>query len=119
MMAVEIRHGGETVIAESDRGAVEAESPSYSIDARRVGETVEVNPGEWLVEAMPLSYSVGVDTGVLIGGIPYTGAYEAQARFTEQVFPTAMKTMQDDFSVHAINYTEAPNEYGTTLTIGG
>ena len=50
---------------------------------------------------------------------PYTGAYEADALFTEQVFPTRNKRMTDDFTVHAINYTEAPNDWGTTVTIGG
>lgn len=49
----------------------------------------------------------------------YTGAYEADALFSEQVFATSQKRMVDDFTVHAINYTEAPNESGITLTIGG
>ena len=49
----------------------------------------------------------------------YEGAYEADARFSEQVFPTSQKVMRDDFTVHAINYTEAPNESGVTVTIGG
>lgn len=50
---------------------------------------------------------------------PYEGEYEARALFSEQVFPTEEKRMLHDFTVHAINYTEAPNEYGTTVTIGG
>ena len=50
---------------------------------------------------------------------PYTGSYEANALFTEQVFPTKSRRMTDDFTVHAINYTEAPNDWGTTVTIGG
>lgn len=49
----------------------------------------------------------------------YEGAYAADARFFEQVFPTNQRVMHDDFTVHAINYTEAPNQYGTTVTIGG
>lgn len=52
-------------------------------------------------------------------GVPYEGPYEADARFIEQTFGTAHKTMASDFSVHAINYTEAPNESGITVTIGG
>lgn len=91
-MAVEIRHGGETVTVVSLKGTVEARSPSYT---------------------------VGVESGVLIGGTPYRGEYEADARFSEQVFETARKTMSDDFTVHAINYTEAPNDSGITVTIGG
>ena len=49
----------------------------------------------------------------------YSGAYEANALFREQVFQTNERVMQDDYTVHAINYTEAPNDYGTTVTIGG
>ena len=49
----------------------------------------------------------------------YTGAYEADALFSEQVFATQSKTMAHDFRVRAINYTEAPNDYGITVTIGG
>lgn len=49
----------------------------------------------------------------------YGGPYEADALFSEQVFATSEKIMRDNFTVHAINYTEAPNQYGTTVTIGG
>lgn len=68
------------------------------------GECVELNIG---AEA----YSIDLP--------PYRGAYEADALFREQTFSTKRKSMLDDFVVHAINYTEAPNEYGTTVTIGG
>lgn len=54
-----------------------------------------------------------------IASPPYEGPYEADARFTEQVFPTKQKSMLDDFTVHAINYTEARNDSGITVTIGG
>ena len=50
---------------------------------------------------------------------PYEGAYEADALFREQLFQTANKRMLQDFAVHAINYTEAPNDSGVTVTIGG
>lgn len=49
----------------------------------------------------------------------YAGPYEADALFREQTFATAAKLMERDFSVHAINYTEAPNDSGVTVTIGG
>ena len=50
----------------------------------------------------------------------YTGAYEADALFSRQTFPTADKRMRSDFTVNAINYTEADNPSGgKTLTIGG
>ena len=49
----------------------------------------------------------------------YDGPYEANALFSSQTFETAQMLMTDDFRVRAINYTEAPNQYGTTVTIGG
>lgn len=49
----------------------------------------------------------------------YKGSYEADALFSEQVFPTSQTVMMDDFTVHAINYTRAPNDSGVTVTIGG
>ena len=49
----------------------------------------------------------------------YEGPYEADPRFIAQTFATERTQMLGDFRVNAINYTEAPNEYGTTVTIGG
>lgn len=73
-----------------------------------------------------LTVSDGGNAALEIGGEiysvetpPYEGAYEANALFSEQLFYTKNKRMLENFAVHAINYTEAPNEYGTTVTIGG
>ena len=63
--------------------------------------------------------SVGTPYPVYVGGDPYEGAYVADALFTAQVFPTNGKNMRDDFTVNAINYTEALNDSGITVTIGG
>lgn len=72
------------------------------------------------VEVRSPHFEVTVTSGIIGGGgVPYTGAYEADPHFYEQVFATAQKTMRQDFQVHAINCTEAPNDYGTTVTIGG
>lgn len=49
----------------------------------------------------------------------YDGPYVARALFQSQSFDTAQKLMRDNFAVRAINYTEAPNESGVTVTIGG
>lgn len=71
-----------------------------------------------VAEADSPTLSVGGE--VYASDVPeYDGEYEARALFSEQVFGTARKKMRGDFTVRAINYTEAPNEYGTTLTIGG
>ena len=84
-MAVEIRRNGETVTVSSKRGTVMARSPSYS---------------------------VGITSGVLVGGIPYEGSYEVTPTTGEQVLPTRSKTMRDDLTVHAIPYAEATNDAG-------
>lgn len=84
-------------------------------------KTVEVHtPQSSVVEIGQMQFGVTVTSGIIGGGgVPYTGPYEANPHFYEQAFPTAQKTMRHDFQVHAINYTEAPNDYGTTVTIGG
>ena len=73
--------------------------------------------GLHVADEEPLSLSVGEFFD--LEAPPYDGEYEAQSMFVEQAFPTEDKMMLHDFTVHAINYTEAPNEYGTTVTIGG
>lgn len=84
-MAVEIRHSGETVTVSSLKGTVEARSPSWT---------------------------VGVTSGITIGGVPYDGSYEVTPTTGEQVLATRAKTMRDDMTVHAIPYHEASNDSG-------
>lgn len=71
--------------------------------------------------SVPVVPAFGFDVGTVVYAPvdDYTGTYEAGALFHEQIFETKNKLMKDDFTVHAVNYTEAPNEYGTTVTIGG
>ena len=89
-MAIEIRHSGETVVVTSQRGVITVRAPSYA---------------------------VSVESGVLVGGIPYTDSYEVTPTTGEQVLPTRAKTMADDITVHAIPYMETSNEYGLTVSI--
>ena len=84
-MPVEIRHSGETVTVVQERGTVTARSPSYT---------------------------VGVASGVLVDGTPYTYSYEVTPTMAEQVLPTRSKTMRDDLTVHAIPYTRTSNDSG-------
>jgi hypothetical protein len=92
-----------------------------AITIRGSGQTVSVREKPKHVSVrLPEKFKMGVKTGIIEATFPdYEGEYEVDSRFSEQIFPTKLKTMRDDFTVHAINYTEAPNEYGTTLTIGG
>ena len=99
--------------------AIEIIAPTGEVEVRgrRWEAVVASDTSEVRVESG--TAEIDVSTGVMIGGTPYEGSYEADARFTEQLFQTARKTMSDDFAVHAINYTEAPNDSGITVTIGG
>lgn len=109
-MAVEITvPGGEVEVVSRPWEAVVSSSSGAATVRSAAGAAEAVSEGS-VAEAR---------TGVVVGGIPYEGEYEARALFSAQTFPTAQKTMKRDFSVRAINYTEAPNEYGKTLTIGG
>lgn len=99
-----------------------AEHDSASLHIHRIGYRV----GSAIVGSSIVGNELDDDIRLSIGSViystetqPYEGAYEADALFREQLFPTANKRMLQDFAVHAINYTEAPNEYGTTVTIGG
>jgi hypothetical protein len=63
-----------------------------------------------------IGLSVGTTTGG--GGVPYNGEYSADPKPYKQEFATKDKYMKDNFTVNEILVLEAPNEYGTTLTIG-
>ena len=64
-----------------------------------------------------------INNGSVIYGKPsaatYPGPYNAPALFEPQLFETKGFLMGDNFRVAAINYTEAQNEDGITVTIGG
>lgn len=84
-MAIEIRHSGQTVTVSSSKRSVSVRSPSYT---------------------------VGVTSGVIISGFPYTGEYEVTPTSSEQVLATRSKTMANDVTVHSIPYLETSNESG-------
>lgn len=98
---------------------IEIITPECNVDVKSPTWSVLAESETYNVDVSSEVYGIELATGVLVGGTPYNGEYEARALFSEQVFPTAMKTMREDFSVHAINYYEAPNDSGVTVTIGG
>lgn len=99
--------------------AIEIVAPTGEVEVRDRSWEAVVSSEQFTLEVGSRNDEIEVTTGIIVGGVPYAGSYEADALFSEQVFPTALKTMADDFTVHAINYTEAPNDSGITLTIGG
>ena len=117
-MAVEVSGvGGEITVVEEEN-IVGACQTAYIATVSDEAQSITVESYACSIDVGQAGGSVDVRTGVL-GGIPYSGEYEAYAMFSEQVFPTRMKTMADDFTVHAINYTEERNDSGITVTIGG
>ena len=88
------------------------------ITIRRSGETVTVREQRRVVNVLQPVYALDVTSGVMVGGVPYTGAYEATPSAHVQIFPTTLKTMRQDFVVHPI-----PSNYGlitwdgSTLTV--
>lgn len=52
-------------------------------------------------------------------GKTYSGEYEAIPQPRKQVFETKNCLMRYDFTVDEIRLHEAPNQHGTTITIGG
>lgn len=49
----------------------------------------------------------------------YEGSYNVVPLIREQILPTKKRSMEDDLTVEAIHYLEAPNpEGGKTVTIG-
>lgn len=101
-------------------GTVRAESRAWRADARAPRQGAAAVSHEQSARASAGRGEVGVTSSVTVGGEPYLGPYVAEALFSDQTFPTRRRVMSDDFSVRAINYTEAPNESGgITVTIGG
>ena len=88
------------------------------IDATSISAVISE---EATIAAISTEAAIDVDIGAKMFDRSdfYSGSYAADALFHEQTFPTASKIMSQDFKVHAINYTEAPNNSGVTVTIGG
>lgn len=54
-----------------------------------------------------------------VGGVPYTGDYVVTPKITQQVLPTAQKTMTDDVTVRQIPRYDVSNAAGgVTINIG-
>ena len=100
-----------------------------AVDVIVPNSDIEVASNAWQVGVESSSFSVGIEsemygvdmeTGVIVGGIPYTGSYEVTPRVSEQIMPTRMRTLSDDMTVHAIPYTRTTNiAGGYTAIIGG
>ena len=103
----------------SPGGKAEVSGPRWFVETTSTADTLVVHTNPQTATASSRSYSVGVETGVVIGGIPYTGRYEVTPRVSEQVMQTRAKTMSDDVTVHAIPYTRTTNTSGGYTAIIG
>lgn len=106
------------VMITSPGGRVEVSGPRWSVEATSTADTLVVGSSPQSATASSRNYGVGVETGVIIGGTPYTGSYESTPSWDEQVMATRAKTMAEDFTVHRITKLEVGNAAGgLTLTI--
>lgn len=67
----------------------------------------------------PNTVSHKSEVSIVVGASKtYKGDYVAYPKSAPQVFPTGGSMMSDDFTVTEIRLHEAPNQHGTTITIG-
>lgn len=99
-------------------GLVSSASVDGGITASRVEGRIFAASISGTLSSVSLTGEV-VSGGDAVMPQTYSGPYEADARFDNQIFATGMRYMEKDFTVNAINYTEAPNDSGITVTIGG
>lgn len=80
-----------------------------SVEIIQDGDTIIIASKEYRIE---------LESVVLDGGIPYTGAYSAIPSWQLQTFNTSGRVMRNDFEVESINMLEVPNDAGgLTITI--
>lgn len=58
------------------------------------------------------SATVHVEQSHTFSGLPYDGTYEVTPTTSEQVLPTAHRTLADDVTVHQIPYLATSNDSG-------
>ena len=71
------------------------------------GDVVTVQSTSATVNACSPSWSVGVSSAVVAGGIPYTGSYEITPCAEEQTIGTAARVFDRDITIKPI-----PSNYG-------
>lgn len=77
------------------------------LEIRNSGETVTVSSKRESVRVVARRSRVTAKSGVLFGGTPYSGSYEATPSDEAQVIPLAGLTMADDLTINPI-----PSNYG-------
>ena len=78
------------------------------VDGSRV---VACEPSQRAVARVP-STVVSARQSNTFGGIPYDGAYEVTPTASEQVIPTAHKTLANDVTINQIPYLAISNDSG-------
>lgn len=86
-------------------GCYEIDCPDYIQLETDSQETIVFGADEFI----PMTY---VDAEI------YSGATSVTPSTEPVTLPTGGKLLADDITLNAIPYSETPNEYGTTVTIG-
>ena len=78
-----------------------------AVSIRGSGGTVAVQSHAQTVAAVQRRYGVGVQSAVIVGGVPYGGAYEVTPSREAQTLATASRTLSQNVVVNPI-----PSNYG-------
>lgn len=78
-----------------------------AVQIRGSGGTVTVQSRAQTVAAVSQRYEVGAKSSVIVGGVPYAGAYEVTPTQDAQELPTAGRSLSQNVVVNPI-----PSNYG-------
>ena len=78
-----------------------------AVEITRSGETVNVQSAAWKVDAAQAAYSLAVHSAIIVGGIPYGGAYEVTPSSETQTLPTESRMLAQNIVVNPV-----PSNYG-------
>ena len=87
--------------------AVEIIAPTGEVDVSSEAWRVEAESEAYALDAESSTYEVDVETGIIAGGIPYTGDFEFTPNGQVQTIASAMRTFDRDVVINPI-----PSNYG-------
>ena len=78
-----------------------------AVEITRSGETVVVQNGSGKVDVASSSAVIGVQSAVIVGGVPYGGSYEVTPSSETQTLPTASRALAQNIVINPV-----PSHYG-------
>ena len=87
--------------------AIEISTPYGSADASWTKWSADASDEKWGADAKADEYRAFVTTGVMVGGVPYSGTYSITPSEEAQTLQTSMRTLSGDVTIQPI-----PSNYG-------